>query len=200
MADLSRDEDAFEPTLSSLFEQERASRSRLWAPILVVLLSFAATGIALLIDALSRPGPVPEYASAEVIEARYAPQIAKLRELAAAHLEQHGFGSQFFSAYDDLAADGVVQAAIHPAPDETTVFGKSSLHYESHQTPPRPDAQVGRPIVYIPKGSTNVIYRGKIENDDGEGVWYSLVLDLERLRALAQADKATAPAQDEEGR
>ena len=199
MDGLSQSDDAPEPTLSSLFEQERPSRSWLWAPILVVVLSFAATGIVLFVDRLSRPGPVPEYASVKAIEARYAPQIAKLRELATTYL-QHGFGSEFFSAYDDLAEDGVVQAAIHPAPDEATVFRKSTLRSESHQTPPRPDAQVGQPVVYIPKGSTRVVYRGKIESDDGGEVWYSLTFDLERLRTLAEADKATAPAQDEESR
>ncbi|HET6496605.1 MAG TPA: hypothetical protein VFH61_14705, partial [Thermoleophilia bacterium] len=135
MDDVKQSDEAQEPTLFLLFEQERPSWSWLWAPILVVVLSLAATGIALLVSRPLRPVPVPEYASAEVIEARYAPQIDKLRELAALYLRKRGYGPEFFSAYDDLAADGVVQAAIHPAPDEILVIGRSSLHHENLQRP-----------------------------------------------------------------
>jgi hypothetical protein len=157
------------------------------------------TGVILLVHRLQRSKPAPEYASADVIEKRYAAQLGKLRELATLYLDNHGTTREFFEAHDVFALDEIVQAAIHPAPDEITAIGNHRLSHSTDFSPPRPDAEVGRPVVYMAQDSSCVVYRGKMEAEDGRKVWYSLTLRLEALRASPEPDQTPATSEDEVG-
>jgi len=176
----------------------RPSRSYIWAPLLVVLASFAITAGVLLVEKW-RHKPVPDFASVEAIEARYPAQLARLRELILLRLAGRGYGTDFLNNGDLFSSPEIVRAAIHMLRDEATVIRANTITCVSDEPPPRPYAQISHPVVYITGEGATVVYRAKVVSDTGKAGWYSLTLDLEKLEALSQGDEQETDPPDEEG-